>query len=207
MDTKVPQVSGGPEATESSRRDLCRHPHPHPRRPSSRTPRQWEEREAASGGLLSPAAARPRPPPGREDPPSAPAGRGRGRVIFTSLQAAGATGSERAARQMWRARQLGAATAGLAAGRGRGGGGGRGMRRRADPRPQVPPLFPAALTSRPRSPLTPHPLPNPRPAQLGGGLAVPHLCAGAFGAHRLSGPAGAGDAAAPQRGDPRVPAE
>ena len=45
-----------------------------------------------------------------------PAGRRRGRVIFTSLQAARATGSERSARQMWGARQLGAATAGLAAG-------------------------------------------------------------------------------------------
>lgn len=72
---------------------------------------------------------------------------GRGRVIFTSLQAAGATGSERAARQMWGARQLGAATAGRAAGP-----------PGADPRAQVPALFPAAPASPARSPLTPIPL-------------------------------------------------
>lgn len=125
-DAKVPSVSRGPKATESSvpSRSLGSVPPAAPCAPPPRTPRQWGGREAASGGLLSTAAARPRPPPGRQDPPSAPAGRGRGRVIFTSLQAAGATGSERAARQMWGARQLGAATAGLAAGRGRGRGGG-----------------------------------------------------------------------------------
>lgn len=47
-----------------------------------------------------------------------------------------------------------------------------------------PPLFPAALASRPRSPLILIPTP---PAPPGGGRAVPHLCAGALGAHGLSG--------------------
>lgn len=142
LDARVPLVSGGPgkalpNAVDSPASPPCSLGSVPPHlRPSSQDTEAVGGTGVCLGGgrrregvLLSQEAARPLPPPSREDPPSAPAGRGRGRVIFTSLQAAGATGSECAARQMWGARQLGAATAGLAAGRGRGGGG-RVCRRR-----------------------------------------------------------------------------
>lgn len=122
--------------------------------PPPRTPKEWEGRGAASVGLQCPVAAQPRPPPGREAPPKAPAGRGRGRVIFTSLQAAWATGSERAARQMWGAWQLGAASHSWTGGGPQAVGGGvcegwmLGL---------GSPFVPRRLASPPRSPFFPTP--------------------------------------------------
>lgn len=61
-------------------------------------------------------------------------------------------------------------------------GWGRRSARRADPRPRVPALFPAAPASPPRSPPRP-----PSPAHRVGGLAAPQLCTSPLGAHGLSG--------------------
>lgn len=142
--------------------------------------RQWEERETAAVGLRSPRAAQPCPPPGQEAQPKAPAGRGRGRVIFTSFQAAWATGSEHAARQMWGARQLGAATAGLAAGRRRGEAGCA----EGGSRPRAPSLFPAAPAYPPWFPSTSPPAHLSVPSCA----LVPSVVTGLSGSERKGGP-------------------
>lgn len=59
-------------------------------------------------------------------------------------------------------------------------GGGRQSVRRVDPRPRVPPLFPAAQAY-------PSSTPPPIPAHLVGGLVVPQLCSSPHDAHGALG--------------------
>lgn len=87
---------------------------------------------------------------------------GEGRVIFTSFQAAGATGSERAARQMW---EPGSWEQPQLDWRPAGGG----VRTRVGPRPQVPLFVPCRPSHPPRSPCAPSSPPPPAPWLL------PHL--------------------------------
>lgn len=186
LDTKVPSVSGGPKATESSapsRRPGSVPPRLEPLLPGHRgSGRDGRRPQGGSSprlrlGLALLQAGRIR----RLHPP---AGGGGGLFLPPSRQPGRQEVSARPARcgepGSWEQPQLDWRPPGVGAG---GEGLGRRGVRRADPRPRVPPLFPAALASRPRSPLILIP-----PAPPGGGLAVPHLCAGALGAHGLSGP-------------------